>query len=614
MGVIVNINGTEIPESDLVKGDFLRTTEKLQFQQQRIIASSRDIILQRSDDYSDLVSGSLLADNDFFRWPVYMWDDDTNQYIWRGTIKTIKEDHKKNCITIQTSNNILDLAQVDCVYDNSVGGNETPAEAILNMITDTGMAGILESDIVMKGFRNAISIQESASVYVTITYTQADGKKLLDVISELCRITQCHLYSVYNYIYFYQWQPYGGEIGMEIVEGDILPRSYSHEYDDSMVVNAYSVAYDNSGTVAYETDTDTDSIDKHGRRSFNIPNQSVDSTSSSDFKILLNTQAAAEWCGSLAIQRFSDPLKYFEISVDDRLKYIKLNDLVRLNWSPFNNEPGRIFERVHDREKGRIAFTGVFLNTPQGYVTRDSSSPESIYLLYAAPRHDGSVILKFLGSSEPDHLGYRLYITTALGEWSSEDCHLGTSPVDIKLPSTDDEGNKYIYVHQLNAGTTYYFKMRSYDEDFNISEFSNVVSCVPLVDDGELNQYYTSGDGTSEPIEYDSSNPYDGTEPSGFSAYGSAYYGVDTYGPAGVYDSQLMMISQLHWRGQARPGGLLYQKRTSEDGATFTDWSDPENAVGICGIDCDETVYTQVRFVLNPLRVSDTCKIFIRRT
>jgi hypothetical protein len=457
-----------------------------------LIADSISITLNNiNQEYDDRVSGSLFYGADYIGWPVDVYDSEKNIYLWRGKLRLLEKNDNQEAI-ITTTNYKQSLANITCVYDSSAA-NETPAESIYNLLTDPDQGNISPDDIIFEGFQNAIVIQQANNAYAVVVYTIDDNVNILTVISELCRISQCGLYEINNHIGLYQWEQYSGEIGIEITAADIIAKSYKDIDDDEIIYNDYSVAYNDSGTATYITSEDTDSQLFFGKRSFLVPNEDVDSTSDNDFKILLKNATGAAWAGDLALTRRKHITKKASFNLNWKFNFLGVFDLLRLNFDPFINEPFMVDRLNFNLEKQIIEVEGWFVNFPYEFYSRDVAPPEIPALISVIPLGDGGITIKWSRVMDADLLGYQLYFASTLGEWGGEQCNIGISPIDIKNPSQATDGNYYITLYQLASGSKYYFKIRSYDTSFNVSDFSEVKSCYAYLSD-DLNKYFCTGD------------------------------------------------------------------------------------------------------------------------
>lgn len=524
----------QLIENKYIK-QFPVSSEKITYGDQSLIASQLELYLDNTDQsiFDDRVPGSLFYAVDFYDTLLEIYDTETEKYFWNGLIKKLVLEEANNQIKLTTVNYIKNLAQKNCVYTNA--SNKTPAQMIYEILTDADNGNVPTTAIVYKGFQNAINIQTAASVYADLTFVESDNKDCLAVISELCNITQCHIFTIDNLIYLYQWEPYTGEVGTSIESRFVNSKSYSHEFDDSMIKNAFSVAYDAAGTVAYSTGSDVTSIAQYGKKLWNVPEDKPDSTTSTDFKILFRSSTAALWAGNLKVSRFKSIRKTMSIDVDDSLKFLNLNDQIDLNFDYFYQEPVRVEEKSNDKENNKITFKGIFLNTPNAVVERDVEPP-AVPELYAVIPFKNGVYLKWSQNFEVDYIGNLVFWTESLGSWFTSSSHLGSSPARVPSPTLLPDGYVGCFVGQLTNQLRYYFKVQSYDNSYNYSADSNIMNCVPYYTSSGENFYRVDGDIVNGLI-LDINNSRNGTPPTGYPTYGTYNYSGYNYAPCSYYES-----------------------------------------------------------------------------
>lgn len=598
MSLNITISDISIPESAVV--DFPVSDERIEFEG-KIIPDSYTVKIDNTDPtvYDDRYSGSLFYGAGFLGDPFTAYDDDLGRYIFTGLVKNVKVDEQSDVIEVEATSYIDDLNNTVCVYSNAA--DKTPAECVYEILTD--VVGIDPSIIIDAGFNDAIAYQDSESVYVNVTFTAEDKKPCLQVVNELLRICQCHIYTKQNLIYMYQWREYNGEQGFYLYPRNITVGSYSHEFDDSRLFTSYSVCYDNAGSIAFATGGTTTG------KEFSVPDEEVDKTDTVDFKINLRNSTGAAFAGALAISRFGYIRKTAKLEIEGNLNFIELGDVINFKFSPFYGEPARIIGRKYDRNTNKIDIEIEYLNTPQGYYTRDVEPPAAPELVDVISIDSGAVILKWTMSQEADWLGYKIYFTTTPGEWERELCHVGRSPIDNKSTTTTKDGYIYAYMAQLAAGAKYYFRVSAYDTSYNESDKSNIISI--RVGYGESrNIFRLAGGAYSDGLTLDRSNPLDGlpiddsntlpwTLP--VTLYPAAHY---TSGVLRDIDSVTVLSD----------GDVYYQIRTSSDGTTWSSWSNPAAIGGNVTIDFTDANYCQYRFLFYSARWSDSDYVFIKKT
>ncbi len=573
---IYTINNQVIPDADILSE--VKMTEKMT-EDQNLIASELNIELNNIDrtKYDDRVEGSLFYGTDFYNMPVSIYDNVINIYIWKGLIKNLTVANNK--IIVNTLNYVQQMAERTCVISSST--DKTPAEIIFTILTT--VAGISADDINYKGFQEAINLQTANQLYVNCNFTITDNQTSMAVISELSRISNCNLYIVDNRIFMHPWTAWNGESGLRIKSSYVLEGSYSHTFsEEDKIYNHYNIAYDNSSIVAYATGSDTESISSYGQRDFIIPNKEggVSSTASSAFKILIRNATGAAWVGTQTLSRYKFRTKVFNFKIKHSLELLRLNDIILLDFDSYYGEPALITERIVDRENRTIEFKGYFLNTPHEYYERDKTPPAKPELISALTEADGTVYLRWSANTETDFLGNKLYFTTTRGEWESEYCNQGKSPIDVKGSDLSYDGYRYYIIGNLNLDTEYYFKMTAYDTNLNESDFSNILSCTPTLGTGIL--YCLTGDPITSGLELDMINSMGGvlTNDDMLEMYGDHNYDLNNYAYTACYESPELSdrhgFNSITIKGYGDPNDIKFTYKDIETGL----WSTPVDAVG----------------------------------
>jgi hypothetical protein len=443
-----------------------------------LIASKLDITLDNTDPtvFDDRYAGSLFYGADWYNDSVTIYDDVLDTYVWKGRLKKIAVNEQNRTLTVKTTNYIYDLATTPCVISST--SDTTPAAHSYDMLVDPNYLNIPAEDISYGGFQEAINIQAANSAYVNISFVKSDNKNCLAVITELCRLSHCHIWATDNKIYFWQWRAYAGELGAAVNEGSILAKKYSHTFDDKIIYNDYSVAYDSAGAVTFATGSNAASILKFGVKVFAVPDKEVSSVST-EVKILYKNATGATWSGAMAIDRFRDFRKIAKFTLDKKLDYVPISDQLDLNFEPFVREPVQIIGRQYDREKRTISVVAEFLNTPYQRYARDMIPPEPVELIALMPL-DRGLFIKWTKSPESDHVGYHIWFTATPGMWEQEECNYGRSPIDVKNPPDTPDGYASWNIHELTNGVEYYIQISSYDNSLNESKVSNKMSGIPI--------------------------------------------------------------------------------------------------------------------------------------
>lgn len=586
MSLSIYISNTLIPDTAI--REYPKSSEALSFDG-KVIPDTITFTVDNIErtEYDDRYVGSLFYGVDFYGEPVEIFDNVLGRYIFQGNLIDIEADDGAGTIKFEASNYLRNLSNTPCIYANS--SDKTVAECLYEILTDANCGNISASNIVYKGFQNAINIQTANSAYVNLDFDAEKNKNCLTVINELLRMSCCYLYSRQNLIYLLQWEEYAGAIGRAVEKRHLVAGSFKQNYEDSNIYNSYSVAYDNSGTVAYSTGSNTASITKFGERKFTVPNETVDETASSKFNILYRNATGAAWAGAMILNRFTGLKKIAQFQVTDELDFVEIGEQMDLNWYPFVREPIIITSREFDKEGKTISIKGEFLNVPTEYYSRDVEPPGAPELKSVIPSGNGAVYLKWSKCFDADWSGYRVYFTTTKGEWFSDICNYGQSPIENKSTALSSDGCVYYELSQLTPGATYYFKVTAIDTSYNESEYSNVQSCYIPAAQGNI--YRLAGNiATGHTLSRANSNA--GTPLSAWSLFNSIAFPI-TLSPAAVYESPTLIgCTGLSWGAS---GDIVMQYKLGSTSA----WSSEIDAVTNNSISVSGDTITQFRFIYN---------------
>lgn len=562
MSLILTIDNNTIAPGDVK--EWPKVQNKIEFNR-NLIASEADIVLDNTDGtYSDTSPASIFYATNWMDQEVSIYDDTQEIYTWAGRIKNLIVDDTSRTVVVRTANYVRELADTTCVYSRTA---VTPAEAVYEILTD--VIGMSIAYINNSGFQNAINVQTGGSATIDITFAAADNKNCLAVIQELCRMTQCHLYTVNNIVHFWQWEAYDGAIGTTVKSGDYLPATLKTEYDYT-ILNAYTIYYNNSGTVAAATGTKSGT---NGDKVFAVPDEKIDSTTPADFKIIFKSATGAAWAGALAMTRYQYPTKSCQFTLDNTMNFLEPNNQVDLYFGDYVREPVRLTEIAYDQNAKKLSCKGIFLNLPVNVVSRDIEPPETVQLIEVLPLRNG-LFIKWTQSQETDHLGYYIYIASGEpGAWNEEITNLGISPIEVKNPLISPDGYCYQAIYELTAGSTYYVKVTSFDTSYNESDDSNILQAVPLASADNL--YCLSGT-VYGGLELDIDNTYIGTVPDGYMTYNDldGTYDWDLFITAsfqsGVHFCEAGFDS-MQWKSTS--ANVYIKIAESDDGTTWT-WTE----------------------------------------
>lgn len=451
--------------------------ETIEYDNGKIITSQVDFELDRS--YATIFS------NFWYKWRVTVYDTDAKKYLWDGRLVNIEFDDSKPTIKLITVHYLDDTRQV-C---NLAIENKTPSEIVYQLLTDTTYgAGIPSDYIVAGGFETAKVIQTAAGVLMSITYDEDSETEIKSIIEEICRIASCKLYVRGNYIYFEQMQNYSGQLGYQVKYNNIIANSYSHEFTDENIYNKYYIAYNASGEIAFASGSDTASITTYGKKIFGVP-EGTDLEAEDpdeDCYILLQSSAAATWCGNLALTLNKNLRQKGKIKTPLHMDYIGLGDQIDLYFGDFVNEPCKVTSKKFDYKAGVIEFEFDFLNIPVEIVERDTTPPDPP-ALHSVEVIDNGLRVKFTQNQEADYIGNKIYFTASnnyYGEYSAK----GLSPVDSKTTELID-GLLQVDILRLSPGISYKIYVTAYDSDRNESDPSNVVEASTTGEPATIDTY-----------------------------------------------------------------------------------------------------------------------------
>lgn len=603
--MIVTINNNVIDSSVIRK--FPTIKNRVEYNSS-LIASEIDIELDNTDgNYSDNNPLGIFYANEWYDKLITVYDDVNNYYLWIGKIKNIIQDESQTTVTIKSYNHVWDLAETTCVIAKN---DITPAEAILYILENC--VYVTPEYIRYSGFYDAAAIQSNANVLIDIYYNQQDNKTCISVIQELMRISQCVLYYANNKFSLWQYRQYDGLIG-NIVKNSYIIAGTFKTYYTQQVYNAYAIAYNYSGTVYYASGTKSGT---DGTKKFIIPSEIINSTSPSDYKILIQSAAGAQWLGELAMNRYATMKKMCSFKMSDEVGELRANDQINLTHIGYYNEPIRITQIEYDSAGKIYNIEGEFLNLPINVVERDIVSPEAPHIVSAYPYYY-SIIVKWDKNNEDDLLGYYLYFSAGSpGEWETLETSKEISPVNIKNPQQAADEKNYYLIYELPIGL-YYIKMKAYDTSYNLSDDSNILTCELLeVYDVQENFYNCYGN-IYTGIYLDINNSEGGHAPSEFILYDEYNYDVIHLECAAIYESFIFgvkgrTIDTITIRGSADDENDIKMQYAEYDPVTETigSYSEMVSVVGQKIITINKT-YVRIRVIFYSTRWSDTDSVYI---
>lgn len=608
----VTIGTTAIPQKHVLE---VKTSEfTIEFPGSKLISSVTEVELSNHDYNYDDRQGTdgFFETLSWYNLIVTIYDNENDELIWEGRLKKIQIDDGKMTVRLTVNDYIQELVDTVCIC-NLI--NVTVAEAIRTILVDPDYLNIPEDRLIASGFDIGISRQQNRKI--NITYTSTDNQKCISILEELCRISGSHLFQRDNKIGYWAWTQYDGVLGTPIYDSDILPGSYNQSTDDSKILNAFSIAWNNSSVVAYATDTDTASAALYGSgKQFAMPSDEVDDTASSAFKILYTTEAGAKEVIASLKARYKDLKKTCTFTGKKHLSYISLGDVLDLKFTPFTREPVIVTAIKPSREKREIEFTCEYYNYPE-VISLDLTAPDAVVMLEPV-YYNGSVYLRWSQSTASDLMLYKLYFSTSEGYWGGEFNNGKFSPVSIPASNiTQYVNTDCLYEFTpVDPGVTYYFRVSAVDESYNESEYSNIVSLtVPsTVESAYENIYNLTGD-LFQGLTLDITNPESGTGLTDWAEYDKAEYDEDVYAPTAVYESPVMRKSAgfntLAYLTYGDRGDIQIQWRTYA-GSSFGAWSALQDAYIAGTVDLEDNEYFQFRVIFYSPYWTDEDKFILR--
>jgi hypothetical protein len=582
----------------------------------RLISSKAKVELANGDYRFDdrQNTNGFFKDYDWYNAITVIYDKDLSEILWEGRIKKIDLSDKDKSITLEIHDYIQDMIDTNCVISRS---GVTVSEAIYAILTDPDYLNIPSNRIIESDFFLASSIQSGQ--LIDINFEKENGQKCISVIEELVRISNSHIYIKNNKIGYWVWRKYGGETGIALQKRDLIEDSYSHSTSADEIINQYYIAYKNSASVLFTEGSNFASVDKYNAgKIFVVPPAEVKSTSSIDFKILYNTKSSADKVGQSIIERYGNLKRKCTFSIKDHVHDIQLGDQVDLRFHPYTREPGIITSLKPNREDNTVDLEVELTNYPPT-VDIDIIPPAPVELLDVFTIDQDQTWLKWTKSPEADHLGYRVYYTTTLGQWGNEISAKNIGWVEIKHP-LEFQGNCIYVIEGLQPDTLYYFKIISFDQSFNLSDDSNILSHISANMPASTQIFYMCKGHMFYGITLDINNSEGGYIPNGFTHYDELNYHDDdsvfqtTYENTAVYQSYLLKrskgIDKIITYGTGQLGNIVAQWR-SYTNSSYSAWSDEIPAIGTVAINTEGNIYVQLRFIFKSPFWADSEKILI---
>lgn len=467
----VKVNNVDLPKEDVLS--ISQSERTFEFIGQNLISTKIEITLGNIDyKYDDRQGTSgYFEDIVWYNYIVEVYDNFTNLRIWLGRLKAIGVNDSDRTVILTSSDFVQDMADSICVISKE---NKMASEIIYSIITEVLL--IDESYIIQAGFDEALTLQDGETL--DIDYNAANNISCISVIEELCRISDSYLYQQSNLIAYWQWREYNGNLGYSIKNRDLTPGSYSHiaSEENHDIFNSFSIIYDSSGTAIFATGEDEDSQDKYGtNKIFNMPNEFVDSTSSSDYKIIFTSESGALSAGNRILNHYKEIKKYVEFTIGDQFNFFILGDLIDMRFSPYVREPIIIISIEENEEERTLLIKGECANYPED-ISLDLTPPDAIELIQIIQQYNQDIAWVFFSSSsESDFLRYILYFTSSNGSWYDESITGGISPLNIFSTQVVDYKGDIVYLlNGIETDIPFWYRISCEDTSYNESDFSDV--------------------------------------------------------------------------------------------------------------------------------------------
>lgn len=565
------INNYQLPTNDVININLIN--KEVKFSGTALLASTCTVQLNNTDKtkYDDRVTGSLFYGVSFYNKVLVVYDDDVKYTTFVGRVKNITV--KGEVVEIEATNYFKDLLDTQCVYTQE---DKTPAEHIYSIITT--VAALPEYIINYGLFTQTKSYQISNNILCSVVVTKNDNANCLSIIEELCKLGQIILYDDNNIIQIRQWELYDGTLGYRIDNKLYIAKSYQHYYEDDMLYNNVYIAYKSGINVAFHEDDSLSSQTVYGiKKSFVVPDTNINSTSASDYKILLSSLTAATTVGALILNRYKDIRKYCMFKLVKDVNYINLYDVLNLFIEGMVNEPVRVL-KINTQNKGYTEYTCEFINLPVQIVEIDKEQPAATTIHSAIGFSDTAIGIVWEKNVEPDLSGYLIYYTAG-NNWYGEASADGASPIEIKNPLTTMDGYYYYIIEGLKPGTRYKFKICAFDTSYNYSDDSNIAigttlwnyqlqpenmyNCIGNVFFGIFLDVLNSKNGIV-------TLPYN----SDWVFYNSMYYNLSHYSCAAICRTMLFMSLTKYKSFIFKHTPAVKIQYRIFDGLNFSDWSD----------------------------------------
>jgi hypothetical protein len=359
------LNNVAIPAGKVLR--WPEISEEISYDSNINIPDSYIVEIDNSNPllYDPKYPSSILYGCQILKIPMSIYDSDMGQNIMRGWVKNIQTDSGTARMTVEATSQLSLLATNDVQI---VKTGLSPAEILYQMITAPVTIGlplplIDPSYIDTSSYQYCASYQRARRITADINILKGgdSSKKFSDIIPELNKIGQMVVYSHFDKIYF--WQYDNNKTPTHIISV-VEAGSYRDYYSQDAafkIKNSYSIAYINGANIAYATGKDMTSIQKYGESIFSIPSDRMNSTASADFNVGLDNETGAQNCGQAAMSRLNKPAFMCEFVLPYSYNYLKIGDILGLNFGIFSSTPVRVLSAAYDLSGNKIKYKTLFL-------------------------------------------------------------------------------------------------------------------------------------------------------------------------------------------------------------------------------------------------------------
>lgn len=377
MSDLIYINGNLVNSNLIIEYPII--SESASLNSDISIPEGCDIVLDDTDGvHNPLQPGSLLYGRGIGAF-VEVYSAELGRYRFKGKIDDINVSGAEKRVTLTVSSVLSGVKDANCVL---TAFGITPAAAIRRILTDNiGYAdqsiysleypirpakGLVPASYLNMATFTAVEQYQAANrctVNIAIEDAEADSANVTvsDVIRKLCDIGHCSLFSYGGLISVYQWRGSTGSAGYPLTSANIIGGidwHYSQE-EAFRIRNDYRIAYADGDLIKWATDHNSDSIAENGLCRFCIPDESVHSSGSEDYTIILDNYYGAKWCGDMALTRGPNKSKEFKISVPYDLEIINVGSTVSPAIAPYTGMNIVVIGREVSRADRKIELVGI---------------------------------------------------------------------------------------------------------------------------------------------------------------------------------------------------------------------------------------------------------------